>query len=196
MSVLRPVVELGPAMVVVSGAMSADDVGAFLAQLAAEVWADYDEATPLDMDQALAWVVEVVRDDAVLVSGGLRAEDDSGFRVDPGCCCDLNDWREWTKFPESWDIWLGHGPDAWVEYLESGIRVHADESADSKGYVEFSAAELPDRLGAVRQDLLGFLQAVTDWTAANAPAQEVAFAAALDEMLHIVEPLPWSQPAR
>lgn len=193
MNVLRPVVSVGSEMVPVDGAMAAGTVAALVARLAEEAAPEGRDACAADPDEALAWIMAAFREDAVLICGGLRAEDPAGVRVDPSCCCDLVDWREWIGFAERPRLWLGHSPDPWVEYLEAGLRVHPDKASPSKPSVEFSNDELPGLLSSVRGDLLGFLDAVRAWTAAHVPGREGEFAAALEQIIGISAPLPWAR---
>ena len=80
-----------------------------------------------------------------------------------------------------------------VEYLDAGLRVHPDKAAPAKPSVAFSNDELPGLLSAVRRNLLGFLDAVTAWTAAHVPGREGEFAAALEQIIGITAPLPWAR---
>ncbi|MBR7833997.1 hypothetical protein KDL01_12025 [Actinospica durhamensis] len=175
------------------------EIGALVGQLAR---ACRPESAPEDdarvsAAQAVGWIL-AAGEEWPMVPGGLRVEDGAGVRIDPGCCADLDDWRERTGFRDrspAW--WLGHDPDPWVEYRETGLRVHprggleapgASEPASS-GFVEFSYGEMPGALESVRRDLLAFLDALGDWARGVVPDQAAALAAALDQRIGIGPPL-------
>jgi hypothetical protein len=129
------------------------------------------------------------------ICGGLRGEDGSGSRVDPGCCSDLDEWRAWTRFDERPALWLGHEPSPWVEYRDSCLRLHPDGGMEAHplpeeaGFVEFSFDELPDALRSVQRDLLGFLDAVEIWARRVAPVHAARLVDALDAQFLVRQPL-------
>ena len=130
------------------------------------------------------------RDEDLYVFGGLRVEDPArGVRIDPGCCCDLNSWRQWTRVLEGGaGLDLGHDPDPWIERSGDRITVYSDDDPEADT-VEIALADLPRRLLDVRRDLTAFLAAVAAWAEATVPHRAAELIAELDHSLRITEPL-------
>ncbi|GAA2983877.1 MULTISPECIES: hypothetical protein [Streptomyces] len=90
-----------------SGSMSPLDVGSAMAMLA-----DYNSPTGGD-DRSLTDDGEAIRGlletDEVIAPGGLCVRDiRNNVTVRPGCCCGLEDWREWLDVADGETLWLGH----------------------------------------------------------------------------------------
>jgi len=63
-----------------------------------------------------------------VLPGGLQFSEDAKVKVVPGCCCGLEDWREWLDVPNGNTIWAGHDPSPGVEFVDGGVRVWQVES--------------------------------------------------------------------
>ncbi|MDD2338464.1 MAG: hypothetical protein PHD01_18065 [Geobacteraceae bacterium] len=62
------------------------------------------------------------------LNGGLRITKE-GKTIDPSCCADFQDWREWELL-QAGDIdslWLGHDPSPWVEVMGDEVIIWSDE---------------------------------------------------------------------
>ena len=185
-------------VLVLDGRTPALEIGAVVGQLAQRCRPETapEDDSRVSAAQAVGWIL-AADEEWPMIPGGLRVED-GGVRIDPGCCADLDDWREWAGFRDrrpAW--WLGHDPDPWVEYRDTGLRVHprggldalGAGEPDTSGFIEFSYGDLPGVLESVRRDLLGFLDAVGDWAGRVVPDQAAGLAAVLDERIAIGPPL-------
>src|SRR5262249_5798833 len=73
----------------------------------------------------------------------------------PGCCCGLEDWREWIAFLDAGAAppWCGHTPDAFFERLPDGRLCFGREGSPGTR-LETSSAELRAALRVVESDLV------------------------------------------
>ncbi|WP_318218799.1 hypothetical protein [Streptomyces sp. SCL15-6] len=130
----------------------------------------------------------------VIAPGGLRIRDTaSGVTVAPGCCSGLEDWRDWLGLVNGEEPWLGHDPTPHIEHLGAKVRLWPDEDPSEKSFIDLPLDQLPELLGSVRDQLVGFLAAVEAWAAQHAPALAARLVAKLDEDLAISAPLPQDQ---
>jgi hypothetical protein len=128
--------------------------------------------------------------DTVIAPGGLRIRDsDTGAVLTPGCCCGLEDWREWLGVARGEEIWLGHDPAPGIEHSGGTIRLRPDSQTPDT-VIELPTARLPHLLVSVQQDLAGFLTATTLWSQQYAPGSSPALSATLDRGFQITAPLP------
>jgi hypothetical protein len=135
-------------------------------------------------------------DDEDFAPGGLRVGDDDVV-IDPGCCVGLDEWRDWLRVLDGEVIDLGHDPDALVEHRgpvvrvwKSGGRLPSGSVLDpDESHIDISRAALPQLLGAVRQDLLGFLSALHPWAQGIRTDLADPLTAAVDRRLQISAPL-------
>lgn len=187
---LWPVADVGP-WLALSDALTADEVGAAVARIAAYNHLDDRTVWPGD-DDPLTAVLPVVaagpEPGSLVVPGGLRLTDPvTGARVDPGCCSGLEDWREWYEIPAGRSPDLGHDPDPWVERRPGGtVRVWADEEGSS--WVDTHVEDLTGLVDGVRADLAGFLRALRSWADDVVPAGADKLVANLDRHLRVSEP--------
>lgn len=104
----------------------------------------------------------ILSEEHLSLVGGLRVQDTIGTTINPGCCCDLGDWREWEKIITDGEFpWLGHDPWPWIERADNAIRIWAD--VDSKTSIDIPEDELADALYSVQLDLTNFLICVKEW---------------------------------
>lgn len=130
--------------------------------------------------------------ESVIAPGGLRLRDTaSGVTVAPGCCCGLEDWREWLDLLDGSGPWLGHDPSPGVEFSDSLVRLWPDAERVAPGPpIELPSADLPALLASVRADLTAFLDLVEQWTTPWVPAPLTArLLTKLDVCLAITAPL-------
>lgn len=127
----------------------------------------------------------LVKAEALAAPGGLRVRDLTGHaEILPGCCCGLENWREWYDVLKEEDLWLGHDPDTALEYLSGRVRLRQGPHE-----VEIRLADLPALLDAVHRQLQGFLGLVHAWAGEVAPQAADRIVAVLDENFAINRPL-------
>lgn len=199
MITLRPVVELppvdpasapGPWLTLHAGC-SPEEVELFLVALAAHI----NVEPPGGRDEM---VDALLREDLLLVAGGLRLDDtDTGASVLPGCCAGLEDWREWTSVLHGDAPWLGHDPGPGVEVCGDLLRVWQHGGPPRRGpYVELTRAALTELLASAQADLVGFLARLDAWArAARLGVRGAALVAAVDRDVRITAALPEEGPA-
>ncbi|MEU8007905.1 hypothetical protein AB0B66_42680 [Catellatospora sp. NPDC049111] len=158
------------------GACTDDEVSLFLALLADR----YGVLTGPDP----AWIMEaLLAEELIIISGGVLIHDPkSGMTIAPSCCCGLEDWREWQQAPAGVAPWMGHSPDPEMEFHETHLRVWQNGDARLPGtHVDVPRSALPALLAGVRQDLIGFLDALRAWARRHGCADHVdAFIAKVD----------------
>lgn len=185
-----PVAEQPPySLMPLSGALSPDQIGTAIATLA-----DYNSsrADSRPTDAAAAFRSSLLHEEAFIAPGGLRVQDtDTGTTVIPGCCCGLEDWREWLEIADGGELWLGHDPTPWTEQLNESLRLHPDGETQGP-VIEISRAELTRLLLGVQQDLADFLLLVSSWADRHAPESAEAMVEAFDRSLKITAPLRWA----
>jgi hypothetical protein len=135
-------------------------------------------------------------DDGDFASGGLRVSDDNVV-IDPGCCVGLDEWRDWLGVISGKMIDLGHDPDPLIEHRGPVLRVWKDVGQLPSGptfdpdepHIDIPRPALPNLLGAVQQDLAGFLTALHPWARGIRADLADPLAAAVDRRLRISAPL-------
>ena len=158
-------------MKMLSGRMTQDDVSAVLADIA-----EYNG------DDGLRGLIG---QECLIMAGGLLVRDTTtGVVIEPGCCCGLEDWRDWQDLLDGGAVWLGHSPDPKLDVVDGIARMWPDEDHTDGPACELPLAELPGHLARVRGELMGFLELVRRW----APDGD-ELAAALDEHFRISAPL-------
>lgn len=129
-------------------------IGTVMAALAARCRPeDADEDHEPTAVEALGWIAAA---QYPVVSAGIQATDGEAV-VNPGCCADLEGWRDWP------DTWLGH-PTPQIKLDADGLSIREDERSQKS--VTLPVGTLPGLLSEVRDDLIAFLGAVEHWTAA------------------------------
>ncbi|GAA2460250.1 hypothetical protein GCM10010405_50710 [Streptomyces macrosporus] len=163
---LWPVAGLPPhRLLALSPHMTPLEVGTALATLA-----DYNSRTPDDhrpVTDAHERIRRLLETDKVIAPGGLRIHHtDIDVTVSPGCCCGLEDWREWLDITNGDTPWLGHDPSPRVEHADPVVRLwpHGGDAADapSERPIEIPVGDLPGILRTVRDGLHGFLSLSPD----------------------------------
>lgn len=189
-----PVADLPPyQFMALSSSMSPLEVGSALAMLA-----DYNSRTG-DDDRPLMDASEAIRrlleTDKVIAPGGLRVHDTrTNVTVQPGCCCGLEDWREWLDVAGGETLWLGHDPSPRLEHADEIVQLWPDsvdaQEASSGQPIEIVVGDLLGILHTVQEGLQGFLSLTKQWATRHVPTLAEDLAARLDEDLAISAPLP------
>ena len=178
-------------LLALSGDLSARETGTAVATLA-------DYAARPNGDEPLAGnprdcLLGLAEAELAVSAGGLRIrEPATGAEIRPGCCCGLEDWREWWVLMDGGEPWLGHEA-ARVEFSGSCVRLwpaHGYAAASRKVPVEIRSADLPAMLRAAQEQLAGFLARVEQWAHSYAPELASVLRAKLDRDLGITAPLP------
>ncbi|ALV31143.1 hypothetical protein [Streptomyces sp. CdTB01] len=190
---LWPVAELAPyQFMALSGSMSPLQVGSALARLVDYNTHSGDDDRPLvDAGEAIGRLLET---DKVVAPGGLRLHDTrTNVTVRPGCCCGLEDWREWLGVADGENPWLGHDPSPRLEHVDEAVQlwpdtVDAQETTPGQPIV-MVMGDLLGILHTVQEDLQGFLSLTEQWATRHAPALAEDLAARLDEDMAISAPL-------
>jgi hypothetical protein len=139
----------------------------------------------------------LAREDLIILGGLLVHDVVTGVRIEPSCCCGLEDWRDWTRVLSASPA-LGHDPSPWVEVGSAQLRVWEDEingDANDVPHVDIDRAALPALLHAAQQDMISYLAAVRAWIADIAPGQADALVRKLDASFAITDPIDQAAPA-
>ncbi|WP_411126274.1 hypothetical protein [Streptomyces sp. x-19] len=189
-----PVADLPPyQFMALSGSMSPLEVGSALAMLA-----DCNSRAGAG-DRPLSGASEAIRRlleaDKVIAPGGLRVHDTrTNVTVRPGCCCGLEDWREWLDVADGETRWLGHDPSPRLEHADEVVQLWPDsidaQNAPSGQPIKIVMGDLPGILHTVQEGLQGFLSLTKQWANRHVPTLAEDLAAKLDEDLAISEPFP------
>ncbi len=167
-----------------------EQVGLFVAALADRI----DVPPPGGLDEV---VDALLAEELLIIGGGLQVADTStAMAVVPGCCAGLEDWRDWTQAITGGSPWLGHDPGPEVEVLDDVFRVWQDGGPNrhrgrwAGRHVDIPRGALPELLMRTRQDLVGFLAALTAWAErAGLGRRGVSLAEAIDRDFTITAPL-------
>ncbi|WP_328315572.1 hypothetical protein [Streptomyces sp. NBC_00388] len=191
---LWPVADLPPyQFMALSGSMSPLEVGTALTKLVDYTWRTGEDDRPLtDADEVIRRLLET---DKVIATGGLRVHDTrTDVTVLPGCCCGLEDWREWLDVANGETLWLGHDPSPRLEHTDEAVQLWPDgadaQEAPSGLPVEIMVGDLPVILQTVQEGLQGFLYLTKQWATRHVPTLAEDLTARLDEDLAISAPLP------
>ncbi|WP_053761224.1 hypothetical protein [Streptomyces sp. AS58] len=189
-----PVADLPPyQFMALSGSMSPLEVGSALAMLA-----DYNSRTGDDdrpLTDASGAIRRLLETDKVIAPGGLRVHDTrTNVTVRPGCCCGLENWREWLDVADGETLWLGHDPSPRIEHSSDLVHLWPDgadaQETPSGPPIEIVVGDLPGILHTVQEGLQGFLSLTMQWATRHVPTLTEDLAARLDEDLAISAPLP------
>lgn len=179
-----PVTDQDKGWLRVHPAMTPDEVGMALYSLACHTHVGDDKPT------TVAAALDVLTSNEDLYAPGGLLLEAPGVTVEPGCCCDLFEWRDWLHALDGLPVDLGHEPAApLVEYAGDVVRVWANEDSPAQGHVDLRRDQLYDLLRPVQRALLGFLDAVQGWAHALMPERAAELVNAVDRGLSISAPL-------
>src|SRR5215831_3083026 len=74
------------------------------------ILAQLAEYNHIELDLSKQSVINrISENDALILPGGIRVLGEGQREISPGCCCGLEEWREWTTILETRSSpWLGH----------------------------------------------------------------------------------------
>jgi hypothetical protein len=129
------------------------------------------------------------------VPGGLRVVDTTtGVSFNPGCCCGIEDWRDWFRVFDGGSFDGGHDPWALAQRHGDVVRltVDADESAgpfdpdkSDSPFFDVPVDRLRELLAQAERDLADFHALVSGWLRRRLPAHADAVSAALRRALDL-----------
>jgi hypothetical protein len=127
------------------------------------VFGQFQDCSEVECDPDTGKLLSRLADTACFgTRGGLRVCAPDCAPIVPGCCCGLENWREWLRFLEKGEApFLGHDPTPCVEDRGEEIRVWADVMRTC--HISFRRTELTDALRQVHQDLRDFLGVAQAW---------------------------------
>ena len=182
--------------VVLTAHAAMPEVGLVMALLVR--WQDADEIPAGASAEAL--LRRALSAEWLRLPGGVRARDSDGNVVAPGCCCGLEEWREWLAVTDGeTSPWMGHDPWGWVEHQpDGGLLVCAApepyEAGVAHGPAEWTVAVPPGRVGpllaGVEEAMRGFSERVREWAAEVAPGVADGLARRWDEAFEVHGPVP------
>ncbi|MEV8313579.1 hypothetical protein AB0Q95_05345 [Streptomyces sp. NPDC059900] len=184
----------GP-LLALSGDLSPHELGTAMAVLTSYNKGSRERraASPEDCVEQIR---RLVATECIVAPGGLRLRDTATrVTVLPGCCNGLENWRDWLDLLDGGEPWLGHDPTPGVEHVAGAATVRLwPDGDDREGLpVSLPLAQLAVLLSSVREQLVGFLACVEEWTAQYAPRLTTAVVAKLSEDLAIGGPLQNNQ---
>lgn len=152
-----------------NGDMTLDEVGLFVVALAQYGNGSGNGLSGMDKDVLISIITR--RDSSVIAGGIAVIAENPEDSIFPGCCCGLEDWREWLSFQEGGcSPWMGHDPSPVFEKTDQGpIKFWWDGELDGtkpneSPDLEMEEAVFADNLKQIERDLLGFLDVLKVWT--------------------------------
>jgi hypothetical protein len=164
-----------------SGEMTGAEGGSVMAQL---VTYNQIEAEPTVEGLLLGAIAA----ESLLLPGGVQAS--IGEReINPGCCCGLEEWREWREcLDTAQSPWMGHDPAPRIEWAGQAVQVWSDgglgPTTDAFA-IEFEQGRFAAELDRVERDLRGFLAVIADWARKAGFSDPLALCCKLDTCFRI-----------
>ncbi|MBW4600525.1 MAG: hypothetical protein KME29_13245 [Calothrix sp. FI2-JRJ7] len=132
---------------------------------------------------------QIIESESMGLPGGLQAINSAGKVISPGCCCDLDSWRDWLDFLQTGQSpWLGHSPGAWIETVGGLIRVCSGGGMypeQDSFHIDFERTAFEKQLEKVQQDLSDFVLLVELWAAGVGFPQSWELAKKFDQFFYI-----------
>ncbi|MFD6950648.1 hypothetical protein A6A08_03945 [Nocardiopsis sp. TSRI0078] len=176
---------------VLSGNLAPAEVGTALAAWADRNHDDEDGEALASAPTTVDYLRRALAKEPSIAPGGLRLRHTgNGITLSPGCCCGLEDWREWLFLLDGDLPWTGHSPDPRMEHHGDTVRIWPDEDDATGVPLVLPLAELPGLLRSAQREMTAFLTLVERWAGHHAPGMGPVLRARLDADLHITKPLP------
>ncbi|MFJ9554291.1 hypothetical protein ACIRPH_10775 [Nocardiopsis sp. NPDC101807] len=176
------------------GGMSPVDIGTAVMLIAAcnDVEGLFPEEHPPRPAEPLdRFLHPLLASDGPFVAGGMRITDTTtGAVLLPGCCSDLNEWRDWLDYLDgrSRRLDLGHDPFPLVEVSGGTVRLTPDQEQRDGPVIETSAPGLRRLVAEAETDLTGFLRSAGAWAEQCLPGRSARLTAALGRALDVAPP--------
>lgn len=171
-----------PSYLHLTGDVTTAEVGSAVAAIAR-----YNTATdaPADGRASIAMLRGLLEHEHIVIPGGILALNDQ-TRVDitPGCCCGLEDWRDWVDFlDDGVSPWTGHDPAPELELRDDSVNLSSD-AAGVEGVFTFAMtrAEYVEQLASVEQHLADFTRELSRWAQTVVPDIAAPLVARLREV--------------
>lgn len=126
--------------------------------------------------------------------GGISVFGEGQKRISPGCCCGLDEWREWIDFLETGRTpWIGHDPSPWLEINGGIVRIWSDgargltQKTVQKFCLDVPRSEFEQALTNVEQDLRAFLRCIERWAKGIGIRDWASVVRKFDESFHVTE---------
>jgi hypothetical protein len=111
--------------------------------------------------------------------------------VNPGCCFDLEIWRDWLDVAHGGTPWLGHDPSPWIEHAGQTILIWPDggeQTTPPSGHpIKIPALELPELIDAAQHHLRELMGLLEPWADGLQLPEPQALPTVLDRHFHITE---------
>jgi hypothetical protein len=179
-----------------SGRLTPDEVGLAVMLIARsnDIDPDADDRPSRPAEPVAAFLHGLLTYERPFVPGGLRVVDTAtGITFEPGCCCGVEDWRDWFLVFDGGSFDGGHDPWALAEREGDIVRLTLDADLDDP--VRAAAADSPvldvpvDRvrelLAQAERDLVDFHGLATGWLRRQLPDHADAVSAALHRALDL-----------
>ncbi|WP_420037746.1 hypothetical protein ACN2WE_40785 [Streptomyces sp. cg28] len=180
-------------LMALSGELSMREIGTVMAVLTS--YNQSDDAAPVrDPETSMGQVSQLLATDQVIAPGGIRIRETStGETAPPGCCLGLENWRDWQELMNGEQPFLGHDPAPRTEHTGTTVRLWPDTKHPDGLPIELPLTRLPELLGSVQVQLVGFLSSVEEWATRYAPPLADALVRKLDADLAIKTPFRENQ---
>ncbi|ASR46590.1 hypothetical protein B4V02_07825 [Paenibacillus kribbensis] len=106
---------------------------------------------------------ELLKQEEVVISGGIAFFEDESKYILPSCCCGLEDFSNVIdSILNKQSPWMGHDPTPVITYIGDQVCVWQDdqETIDSNVnfHIQYSHKELIDSLNKTRKEIQGFIE--------------------------------------
>ncbi|MEV0195048.1 hypothetical protein [Nonomuraea sp. NPDC050691] len=170
-------------LLALSGRMSPADVGTAMAVVFSYNGIPVTHAADLTEARLEQHLDEAKR---LIAPGGLRLRDTAtNVDVSPGCCCGLENWRDWWNVARGQGAWLGHDPTPHITHVGHVIQLR--QHGENSPSIEITRGELSSLLTTAQRHLSGFLDLAGHWAATTTPGPAERLVSALDRHLEITE---------
>jgi hypothetical protein len=176
-----------------TGRLTADEVGLAVMLIAyANDSEDDEDGPPRPADAVASFLHGLVTREYVFVPGGLRVVDTAaGTTFTPGCCCGVEEWRDWFLVFDTGSSSFGHDPWALAEQRGDVVRLTLDagetlgaEETDSP-FFDVPVDQLRELLTQAERHLVDFHALATAWLRRELPEHADAVSTALHRALDL-----------
>lgn len=160
------------------GRMNNDELWAYLI---AQCEYGGEQFKPETLNEAVDYLLN---EESAILAGGLVAIK-SDFKLFPGCCCGIENWRAWRSIKKGgYSPWLGHDPDPWIDTTGDAAVLHKDLEEESAS-IEVDYDELRYALDKVEKDFHEFLSTMNKWLKEEGIKNADTLTKKIDQWYHI-----------